>query len=741
MGEIRLTIDDRQVVAEEGATILSVARANNIYIPAICCLTRCSPTLACRLCMVDADGKRAYSCNAKVKEGMVVTTQSDDMRSDRRAIMEVYSINHPLQCGVCDKSGECELQDNTLFQEVAGQNYAIKDTDKASVTWGRTHYDPALCIVCERCVTVCKDMIGVSALATAPRGGEAIDESYKESMSKDAYAIWNKMNKSLIAHSPKGDNCVDCGECAAVCPTGAMIDANFQYKSNAWELRRVASSCVHCPSACHLIYEVKQGGIDKPNDEIYRVSNDFHFQSLCGAGRYGYEFANQNVKKDAAAFYRAIEAFKKAKAIRFSSLITNEEILILNRLKKSLGVKLINENAYALAKFLKAFSSVTGRSLYSGSKDSIGDFIVSIGVRLSVENPALRYAINNALVVKKGAAIDFHPIGDAIVDTMHKNLLAMRGEAGGEEALLAKLLNRFADRLPKKLKAKIADFIFSAEELEAIDKLAENKNAWTIIAGGDLFNHSRSENIARMLGLLEKYSPFRVIISPIASNDLGAAIFADLDESAQGYTIGYNEEGDFRLSAFGANGENELDMPALNRQEGTFVGIDKRVVALYPALSYNGFTLTDIYNALSGDDLEKAIDLTSELGGAAFGDLQNEFGADGEERRGFLLTSGEVDSNDFIETPKPNEIKEANLYLSRPIDEFNAYLSSGEYLWANAEFLTKLGLNEGDKAKVAIDGESVVLSVKKDKFIQGDFAFINTFKSYRFKSAIITKEG
>ncbi|MDR0663911.1 MAG: NADH-quinone oxidoreductase subunit G [Helicobacteraceae bacterium] len=744
MGEIRLTINDRQIVANEGDTILSVARANNIYIPAICCLTRCSPTLACRLCMVDADGKRAYSCNAKVKEGMVVKTEGDDLSADRRAIMEIYAINHPLQCGVCDKSGECELQDNALFQSVASQSYAIKDTDKKPVEWGRVRYDPALCIACERCVTVCKDIIGVGALATTPRGGDAIDEKYKESAPKDAYTIWNRMNKSLIARSPKGDNCVDCGECAAVCPTGAMVTSEFQYKSNAWELKRVPSSCVHCPSACHLFYEVKQGGIDEPDDTIYRVTNDFHFQSLCGAGRFGYDFANKRVKKDEAAFERALEALKKAKAVRFSSLITNEEILILNRLKKRLGLKLINDSAFALSKFLKTFSAVSGKTLYSGSKDTIGDFTVSIGVRLSNDNPQLRYAINNALVVKKGAAIDFHPIGDPIVDTMHKNMLVMRGEVGGEEIALAKLLNRFADRLPKTLKAKIEGLVFDAAELEQIDKLVENRSGFTLIAGGDLFCHPRSENIARMLGLLEKYSPFKVLLSPLKGNDLGAALNADLDESANGYAVGYNAKGDFVLTAFGAQGANELDTPALVQQEGTIVNIDKRVVAIYPALGYEGYTLAHLYNAIANDGeiIETTTDLTGELG-APFDSLENEFGADGKERRGFTLTASEIESIDALEKPKPLKIDGAIVYLANAIDEFNAHLSSGDKLLASDTFLERHGLKEGDKARVTIDGVSLELEVKKEGYIQGEFAFVSVCEGaltgWRFKLASITK--
>ena len=193
MNEITITIDGRAIQTQEGEYILNAARANGIFIPAICYLTRCSPTLACRICLVEADGKQVYACNAKAKDGMVITTSTQNIEEERRAIMEVYDVNHPLECGVCDQSGECELEIG-----VDSQTYAIPDTHKPAQDWGFIHYDPALCIVCERCVTVCKDMIGDAALKTVPRGSENIDSAFKESMPKDAYAMWNKLNKSII---------------------------------------------------------------------------------------------------------------------------------------------------------------------------------------------------------------------------------------------------------------------------------------------------------------------------------------------------------------------------------------------------------------------------------------------------------------------------------------------------------------------------------------------------------------
>ena len=133
---INLTIDGKTCQAKEGESLLNIARANDIFVPAVCYLTKCSPTLACRLCLVEVDGKQVYSCNSKVKEDMTVTTSTPSIEKERRAIMEVYDVNHPLQCGVCDQSGECELQNYSLYMNVDSQSYSIKDVPRPTAHWG-----------------------------------------------------------------------------------------------------------------------------------------------------------------------------------------------------------------------------------------------------------------------------------------------------------------------------------------------------------------------------------------------------------------------------------------------------------------------------------------------------------------------------------------------------------------------------------------------------------------------------
>ncbi|WP_201351903.1 NADH-quinone oxidoreductase subunit G [Hydrogenimonas urashimensis] len=805
MSEITIKIDGKECKTKEGEFILNVARANDIFIPAICYLTRCSPTLACRLCLVEADGKQVYACNAKAKDGMEITTLTDNIAKERRAIMGVYDVNHPLQCGVCDQSGECELQNYTLEMGVDEQHYAIKDIQRESKEWGLIHYDPGLCIVCERCVTVCKDMIGDAALKTVPRGGEALDKELKNSMPKDAYAMWNKLNKSLIGPAT-GETleCTDCGECIAVCPVGALVSSDFQYTSNAWELTSIPAACAHCSAGCHLYYDVKHTSIDNPEPKIYRVKNEWNYVSLCGAGRFGYDFENRVEGKDEKAFDRALEAFKKADTIRFGSAITNEEALILQHLKTKHGYRLVNEDARRFQKFMAAYGSVTGTNLWNGDLDAVhrSDFVVSIGSQLKSDNPRARFAFNNAIKMNKGAGLYFHPIKDPVVEGFGKNLMAINHKPGLEEAALYLILDLFGDResLPKDVvkyldsfhkkgkktieetvKEKVVEKVTkkvkdeeTGEEKEVIEevtkmvpkkvkkeveadintllgildapedfddrmaKMLAKKESFSIILGEDLINHPKAENLAKLAGMIEKYTDFKVVVLPSRTNTLGVSLICDLDEEPGEYVIGYNAAGDFILSA---SGRGDLDMPALNQQEGTFTNVDKRVVPTYVALPYKGYVLNDIANAL-GLRAGLTVDYTAALPEAKgfrplkFDDLPNHYTNKGEEIRGYHLDVKKVEKAKKIAAGKIDRkgaLKGEIAYRCNPVLQFNEFtqraheIATDAKLQLSPEKMESLGLKEGERVRITLPEGSVELAVTSDKFIGGEIVMVPDF--------------
>lgn len=826
---ITINIDGREIETQEGEFILNAARANGIFIPAICYLTRCSPTLACRICLVEADGKQAYACNAKAKDGMVVSTSTENIELERRAIMEVYDVNHPLQCGVCDQSGECELQNYTLEMGVDSQTYSIPDVDRPSKDWGHIHYDPGLCIVCERCVTVCKDMIGDNSLKTVPRGAEGISEEQKAEMPKDAYAMWNKLNKSIIGLTSGEDmlDCTSCGECAAVCPVGALVDTDYMYTSNAWETHQVPATCGHCSAGCQISYDVKHESIANPEDKIYRVMNEWNYVSLCGAGRYAYDYENKGVTKNEAEFMKAVQAFSKADTINFTSTITNEEAYILQRLKEERGYKLVNEEARAFQTFLSDYSEVSGTALY-GSDLKVAhncDFIVSVGSALKTDNPNARYAFNNSMTMNKGAGLYFHPVVDPVVNQMGKNVMSINHAPLQEEAVMYLMLDLFAKR--EELPAEVASYLDSfhskkmitvsetvkekvvevvkemkvneetgeEEEVEVekstmvskkvekevevdenrlleilnapkdfednMEKFLKKKESFSMIVGPDLYTHPESKNLARLCALVEKYTAFELVMIPTLSNTLGVAQICELDEptTSGSLSIGYNTTGDYVLSALG---DGDLDMPAINQQEGTLTSINKRVNPTNVAVPYGGYVLNDIANAL-GLNAELTIDYTIQLPTAKgfkeeeFDKLPNYYENDGTEKRGYVLENKAVKTDGHEEVkPFDESVKCDNaLYLANPVRQFSDFTAKAHQskekpgLHASGAYLEANGLSVGDQVKVVTAKGERVVEVSHDHFIDGNIAYLTTFDSklnsealfdgYRFTSASIER--
>jgi len=827
MSKITINIDGKEIETQEGEYILNAARANDIFIPAICYLTRCSPTLACRLCLVEADGKQVYACNAKSKEGMSVVTSTENIIKERRAIMEVYDVNHPLQCGVCDQSGECELQNYTLEMGVDAQHYAVKDVDRSDIDWGHIHYNPGLCIVCERCVTACKDMIGDNSLKTVPRGADALEAEYKESMPKDAYAMWNKLNKSLIGLTSGEEmlDCTSCGECAAVCPVGALVDTHYIYTTNAWECKQIPATCGHCSAGCQISYDVKHTSIDNTDEKIYRVMNEWNYVSLCGAGRYGFDYQNVVESKDEAAFANAIEAFKKADTIKFTSTITNEEALVLQKLKEKFGYKLVNNEAKAFQTFLNDYSEISGTKLYGYDLEAThnANFVISVGTAIKSDNPNARYALNNSMTVNKGAGLYFHPLKDPVVEGFGKSIMTMYHAPLQEEVVLYLILDLFADKekLPSDIVSYLASFhstktvtveevikeevteivkvmkkneetgeeeeveeekkkmvpkkvskevevddnrlleILGADEsfMENLEKNLAKKDTFALIAGPDLYTHPNSKNLARLLALIEKYSPFELTMIPNLTNTLGVALICELDDEAGSYSVGYNTKGDFTLSALG---DGDLDMPAINQQEGTLTSINKRVNPTNAAIGYNGYELNDIANAL-GLNAELVIEYTKELPVEKgfkvkdFDDLPNHYDNDGTEHRGYLLDNISVPtSSDESVAPFGDEKMQGSIiYLANPVRQFTPFtykttnLDEVSGVYMSEEFLNGSDFNEGDTVRVKSPSGEIVANIVSDNKIGGDIVVLPTFdsklnsealfSSYRFATASIEK--
>ena len=621
-----ITINGIKIHANEGEYLLNVARANGIFIPAICYLSGCSPTLACKLCMVEIDEKRVYSCNVKVKDGMSVATNTPEINAERKAIMQSYCVNHPLECGVCDKSGECELQDFTLLFGVDNQSYFVADSLKKRDSWGQVKYDPSLCILCERCVTACKDNLGEANLKVVKSDSipQLDSAKWKEKMPKDAFSVWNRTQKGVIGFI--GENpCNDCVECVSVCPVGALGVKSFQYTTNAWELQKVDSTCNLCPAGCKIVLEGKKDA--KNQMRLYRVTNDFNFNPICAGGRFGYELdlCESSVDLSDESLRRATNAICNAKAIKVGGNTTNNEAKFLQKLKEHFGVKLINKELENYFKILDIFGDSPRATLESFSTQKL---IIAVAGNPKYENPLVRYKINNTLKMQKDCAFVFaSALRDNLMANLSKKFLEIIHAPNGESVVILAICgildSKILADLPKiavdfEIKEQIKDEngetkevakmqkreyyeIFAKCGLEyekflELQKMLESAVPLLII-GSDFYSNKNAPYLANLLANLAKQGKINLMLNPPSSNANGIYMNLSLDsaqslddlcefnDKSNGAIIGWRTKGEFSFDSVNA----DFVLPYFSAINDSIVNIDNRLLpinALFSAPKY-----------------------------------------------------------------------------------------------------------------------------------------------------------
>ncbi|PAF53859.1 NADH dehydrogenase [Helicobacter sp. 13S00482-2] len=785
----KVIIDGKQLEFQEGQTILEIARKNNIYIPTLCYLNGCSPTVACKMCMAEVDGKRVYTCNTKAKDGTEVFTQTPEIIADRKIIMQTYDVNHPLECGVCDKSGECELQDLTLKNQIQSQHYSVQDDEKKSKQWAQAIYDPNLCIVCERCVTTCKDNIGESNLKAVKTDLHSPD-NFKDTMSKDPYSVWVRKQKALIDFV--GDNpCSDCGECISVCPVGALGYRDFSYTSNAWELRKISSTCPHCPAGCHIEYQVKHQDVLNDKQKIYRVSNDFHYNPICGAGRFAFDISSS--PEGSQNLSEAINKIKDAKAVRIGGDITNEEAFIIESLRKKLGFELYCEDTRKFQEFRNTLKQKHFPTL-SDIKNS--DLIITLGSSIKTEMPLLRYAINNALKLNKSTSLIYaHPIGDSLIDRLGRNVFSIQYSPKADEVILSTLLlikdlnpNNILDPIyasKKKISKTITKEVkktipqeeenTSRETKEIIEKIQEtidldyyglleecsldydkfvrlkemflSANNCTLVIGQDIYKHPNAKNIASMLSFLEQNTTIKIILVPPHTNSVGISLICTLQEDTNKNTdvIGIRTYGDYIIDSNKINTKNHNNekvnfiLPALNQLEGTITNFEYKLLPLRSAIGYKGYDICDIAQGF-GFDGESLVDYThllpQEAGfkTIAYDCLKNYYGSNGEEKRGYILNLNFKDKEnsdiDLISVKIP-DTESYNAYFKYPQSQFSLTTQASENLqtkigiYTSKENLAKLNLIEGQEICLEKNNDKITGNVYIDYDLNQDIFVIS----------------
>src|SRR6266566_3491198 len=265
---VKFTIDGRELEAPPGTLVIEAAKRAGIEIPSFCYYEGYSLQAACRMCLVEVEKmpKMQVACTLPVGPGMIVHTDSAQVREARKYTLEFLLTNHPLDCPVCDKGGECELQD-MVFRYGAGES---RYTDEKVHTPEKqfspvVYFDAPRCILCFRCVRICSEGLGVGALGVVNRG----------------------VVSEIAPNAGDHLECDECGACIDVCPVGALTSGAYRYKTRPWEMTHTGTICTHCGDGCKTT-------LGTFNDRIIRGNNrdrsGINGEFLCIKGRYGFDF-------------------------------------------------------------------------------------------------------------------------------------------------------------------------------------------------------------------------------------------------------------------------------------------------------------------------------------------------------------------------------------------------------------------------------------------------------------------
>lgn len=386
---VTLTIDGKQVTVPAGTLVIDAAKQAGIDIPAFCYYEGFSVQAACRMCLVEVEKmpKLQPSCALPAAEGMVVHTETPKVVEARKSTIEFLLTNHPLDCPVCDKGGECELQDMT-FRYGLGESRFLEIKHHADEKqWSPlVFYDPARCILCYRCIRVCDEGLGVAALGLSYRGVSA----------------------EIIPN--KGDHleCDECGWCIDVCPVGALTSGTYRYKSRPWEMSYVPAICTHCSNGCKTTLSVRNGEIIRANN---RDRSGINGEFLCVKGRFGFDFVHSEerlqsplIRKDGklepaswsdalkfiAARVREILERNGKCAVIGSTRTTNEENYYLQKFAR-LGLRTNNIDHHRTGDLITLVDALAGRKDALATVEDLYtcDAALILGADLAQQHPLL----------------------------------------------------------------------------------------------------------------------------------------------------------------------------------------------------------------------------------------------------------------------------------------------------------------------------------------------------------------
>ncbi len=357
---VNFTLDGRSLVANKGELIISAAERAGTYIPRFCYHPRMKPVGMCRMCLVDIKGPRGFTlspaCYLPVTEGMDVVTSSPAVKKAQDGVLEFLLVNHPLDCPICDKGGECPLQDQTVAYG-PGETRFVEEKrhwDKPTPLSSLVLLDRERCIQCMRCTRFADEVAGDAGIDFASRS--------------------DTTEVAIYPREPYVSNFS--GNVVQICPVGALLAKPYRFKARPWDLDQVETTCTLCAVGCRVAAQ-------SSSDQVVRFigvdSDPVNWGWLCDKGRFGFEALNSpdRLTQPSTGRTATTGSTPTSWSEAFTAIVDRVADVPGNRVGVIGGSRLPNEDAYAWAKLARSVLSTDNVDAQLG--DGLpGDFVASL---------------------------------------------------------------------------------------------------------------------------------------------------------------------------------------------------------------------------------------------------------------------------------------------------------------------------------------------------------------------------
>ncbi|TAN64288.1 NADH dehydrogenase (quinone) subunit G, partial [bacterium] len=503
-------INGKEITVEEGTLILDAARDAGYEIPTFCYQADLVGIGSCRMCLVEIEGQKKLqpSCVTPVLQGMSILTETPTVMSARASMLEFLLANHALDCPVCDKGGECELQDAVhKYGPHKGRHTEkkFKFHEKDYVLSPVIIKNSNRCVQCLKCVRVCREVVGANVLNGLNRGDHQEATSFL---------------KTFL-------DCDQDGNCIEVCPVGCFMRLPYRYKVRPWDLKSADTICPYCATGCRMVIEARDGQVVRARAQLGVGINS---ETLCARGRFGFDFINSPARITApmirkfgslepVSWEEALTAVKenlgaipgKKIGLVASPRLTNEELYMFQKLARMvLGSPNIDSSFRWSPEAVESFISVTdmpfgGVSVFDCV--NAGTLLI-IGGNLTEENPVTDYIVRRVSAQRRMNVIIASVRGMRLDSSAN---VSVRHLPGAEGALLGAVTAALANQTDDAL-LKIAGV--TTDEVNAMAKSMKASESVAIMAGADFLRFPHG--IAGLGALKEalKKSGKKVMIMP-----------------------------------------------------------------------------------------------------------------------------------------------------------------------------------------------------------------------------------